>query len=162
MLRFNTGYQPMAAHAEHYTSNDVQAITGISVPRQSQLLDRGVIVASRADKRPSGRGDPRLNSLATVYQFAIMAEGERLNVPGRLAAYAARLFTDQPSHGRPAGKLFDRGRSVLVIRPTGPVLVNVDPDADFSALADFEASFTAINVNAVVKRVNELLLTLKD
>jgi hypothetical protein len=150
----------MAANAEHYTSNDVEAVTGIGVQRQNQLLGRGVIVPSRADKRPSNSGDLRLNSLATVNQFAIFAEAVKVNVPVRLGAYAARLFTDNGSPGRPANKLYPRGKTLIVIRPSGPELINVDPDADFYTLSDFGSSFTAINVGDVVREVENKLLTL--
>jgi hypothetical protein len=154
--------KPMTACAEqtHYTTPDLVAISGINAARLNQLFGTGVIVPSRADKRPSASGDLRLNSLATVHQVVIMAEFEKLNVPPRMGAYTARLYADNASHGRPAGKLFPHGRTVLVIRPSGTELINVLPDADFWTLSNLESSFTAVDINSVVKRVDEILLTL--
>jgi hypothetical protein len=151
---------PACAEQTHYTTPDLVAITGINAARLNQLFGTGVIVPSRADKRPSSSGDLRLNSLATVHQVAIMAEFEKVNVPPRMGASTARLFTDKASPGRPAGKLFPLGRTVAVIRPTGPELINVLPDADFWTLSNLESSFTAVDINSVVKRVDELLLTI--
>jgi hypothetical protein len=154
--------KPMTANAEqtHYTMPDLVALTGTNAARLNQLFGTGVLVPSRADKRPSGSGDLRLTSLATVHQLVIMTEFEKLYVPPRMGASTARLFTDKASPGRPAGKLFPLGRTVAVIRPTGPELINVLPDADFWTLSNLESSFTAVDINSVVKRVDEILLTL--
>jgi hypothetical protein len=80
--------KPMTASADqtHYTTPDLVAISGINAARLNQLFGTGVIVPSRADKRPSASGDLRLNSLATVHQVVIMAEFEKLNVPPRMGA----------------------------------------------------------------------------
>jgi hypothetical protein len=152
----------MTACAEqtHYTMPDLVAISGTNAARLNQLFGTGVLVPSRPDKRPSGSGDLRLTSLATVLQLVIMTEFEKLNVPPRMGAFTARLFTDNASPGRPAGKLFSRGLTVLVIRPSGPELINVNPDADFWTLSNLESSFTAVDINSVVKKVDEILLTL--
>jgi hypothetical protein len=149
----------MNAHQErtHFTAAQVFALTGVRQERQYQWDARGVTVPSRQDFRPDGSGTLSLKSLASVYQIAITAELVKLRVPAKQAAYASRLFTE-----RQAAKLFPRGKTLIVLRTTGPALVNVEIDADFSALSDHGAAFVALDVNSVVKKVDDLLQTIKD
>jgi DNA-binding transcriptional MerR regulator len=150
------------AAAAHYTAAEVAAATGVSPETQLQWHDRPIIIPSRNDVRPTGTGDKRLMSRETVYQLALTAALARLGIPAKQAACAARLFTDRSSPSRPAGKLFPRGRTVLVTRPTGSALLNAELDVDFFALADGGISFVAIDVAAVVRDVNEKLDQLKQ
>jgi hypothetical protein len=142
---------------KHYTAGEVAAAIGVPQEKQLQWDDRRVTIPSRNDVRPNGSGEKRLMSRETVYQLALTAALARLGIPAKQAACAARLFTDRSSPGRPAGKLFSRARTVLVIRPTGSALINAEPDADFFALADGGTSFVAIDVAAVCNTVDEKL-----
>jgi hypothetical protein len=143
------------AAATHYTAAEVAIATGIPPEKQLQWHDRPIIIPSRNDVRPNGTGDKRLISRETVIQIALTAALARLGIPAGQAASAARLFTDRSSPGRPAGKLYPQDRTVLVLRETGPVVINAELDADFFALADGGISFVAIDVAAVCKTVDE-------
>jgi hypothetical protein len=83
----------------HFTASDIEEVTGVPVAKQNQDIERGVVIPSRHDKRPTGSGDKRLSSIETVYQFALMAALLELNVTPRHAAYGARRFSDNPSPG---------------------------------------------------------------
>jgi len=85
----------------------------------------------------------------------------QLGIPAKQAAFAARKFSDNANPGRPAAMLFPQGRTVLCLREDGPVVINADLDADFSALSDSTASFAAIDCGQVCKRVDAILNSLK-
>jgi hypothetical protein len=93
-------------------------------------------------------------SIETVRQFAITAALVGLGVMAKHAAYAAREFTDEPSPGRAAGKLFPQDRTLLCLRPTGPVVINAPYHADFADLADHGKAFIAIDCGKICKEVD--------
>lgn len=146
-----------ARAATHYTAADIFEATGVPPEKQCQDIERGVIVASRNDRRPNGSGDKRLSSIETVYQFGITAALSKLYVSGRQAAYAARKFTDNSNPGRPAGRLFPEARTLLCIRPMGPIVVNAPYDADFSDLSDHGTVFVALDIGKVCGAIDTAL-----
>jgi hypothetical protein len=146
----------------HYAAAQVAAATGVSAERQCQWYDRNTIIPNRQDKRLDGPGDYRLTSLPTVYQIAITNRLAQLGINAKQAAFAARKFTDFPNPGRPAAMLFPQGRTVLCLRENGPVVINADLDADFSALSDSAESFAAIDCGQVRKSVDAILNTLNN
>jgi predicted GH43/DUF377 family glycosyl hydrolase len=146
-----------AKAASHYTAADVEGSTGIDVSKQNQWIDRDTIVPSREDKRPSGSGDPRLMTIETVYQFAFTAAGIKLGLSAKHAAHAARQFTAKPSPGRAAGQLFPQNRTLLVVRSSGPVVINAPYHADFCELSDHGIGFIALDCGAICKNVDNAL-----
>jgi hypothetical protein len=150
------------AAATHYTAAEVAAATGIPPEKQLQWHDRPIIIPSRNDVRPNGTGDKRLISRETVIQIALTAALARLGIPAGQAASAARLFTDRSGPGRPAGKLYPQDRTVLVLRETGPVVINAPYHADFCDLSDHGTSFVAIDAGAICRNVDTALSKLKQ
>jgi DNA-binding transcriptional MerR regulator len=149
------------AAATHYTAGEVAAAIGISPEKQLQWDDRGVTIPSRNDVRPNGSGEKRLMSRETVYQLALTAALARLGIPAKQAAAAARKLTDQPSPGRPAGKLYPQDRTVLALRETGPVVINAPYHADFCDLSNHGTSLVAIDAGAICRNVDTALSKLK-
>src|SRR5258706_8500987 len=108
------------AASTRYTAAEVADATGIPPEKQLQWIDRHTIIPSRLDKTPSGTGDPRLMAIPTVYQFAIIAALLPLGVAPKHAASAARKFTDEPSPGRAAGRLYQQDQTLLGLRTSCP------------------------------------------
>jgi hypothetical protein len=70
-------------------------------------------------------------------------------------------FTDKPSPGRPAGKLFKQDRTLLILRPTGPVVINATHYADFDSLSDHSEILFAVDCGKVCQEVDEAISKLK-
>jgi hypothetical protein len=145
------------ADTKHFTAAEVFLLTGIPQEKQYQWKDRYVVVPSRQDKRPSGSGDPSLMSIETVRQFAITAALVGLGVMAKRAACAARKFTDHAQPGRAAGKLFEQDQTLLVLRASGPVVINAPYYADFADLADHGTAFVAIDCGKICREVDTAL-----
>jgi hypothetical protein len=146
-----------ALAAKQFTASEVFAGTGIRPEKQYQWDDRGVTVPSRNDKLPSGSGDPHLKSIETVYQFAITATFVSHGVGPKLAADAARQFTDQSQPGRAAGKLFPQNRTMLRILPSGPVVINAPYPADFCELSDHGEALVSVDCGKICRRVDDAI-----
>jgi hypothetical protein len=142
------------ADAKQLTAAEVFAITGLRPEKQYQWDDRGVTVPSRNDKLPSGSGDPHLKSIETVYQLAITAALVRLGVGPKAAACASRKFTDHAQPGRTAGKLFPQDQTLLVLRASGPVVINAPYYSDFADLAEHGTAFVAIDCGKICKEID--------
>jgi hypothetical protein len=146
-----------ALAAKQFTASEVFAVTGIRPEKQYQWDDRGITVPSRNDKLPTGSGDPHLKSIKTVYQLTIAAAFVSCGVGPKLAAKAARTFTDHSQPGRVAGELFEQGLTLLCLRKTGPVVINASHYADFSYLSDHGAAIVAIDCGKICREVDEAI-----
>jgi hypothetical protein len=150
------------ADSTHFTPGDVYETTGISVPKQNQLYERGIYKPSPLDKQPTGSGSYRLVVPATVYQIAFAAAASNVGIPTRQGAEAARLYSeDQP--GRRANTPFEFGRTLLVIKPTGTQIVNggyTDTLADILG-GQFDTA-VVIDIGRIAASVNEKLLKLSE
>jgi hypothetical protein len=150
------------AASTHYTPADVFHVTGVSVAKQNQWLDRRVIVPSRLDTRPNGSGVYRMVCAATVYQFAITAVCVPFGIPAKLAAEGARLLAvSQP--GRQANELWEFGKTVLILTEAGASIRNLDSDASLNDIfgRPFAVAATIIDVGQIVKEVHEKLISAK-
>ncbi len=145
------------ADKKHFTAVEVFELTGVPQQKAYQWDDRHVTVPSRNDKLASSSGDRHLRSIETVYQIAITDALVRLSIGPKLSARAARIFTDQSQPGRPAGKLFEQGLTLLCLRTTGPVVINATYYADFSDLSDHGTAFVALDCGKICKKVDEAI-----
>jgi hypothetical protein len=150
-----------SAAAKRYTPADICRATGFTVPQQNQHIARHTIIPSCYDSKPTGTGDVRLTSSETAYQFAIFGKCTELGIQARRAAEAARLFAvEQP--GRQASAVFEFGRTLLVVKTTGPQIVNVDYDASLSDIFGRPMPATIIiDIGQVIDEVNVKLSSLK-
>jgi hypothetical protein len=146
-----------ALAAKHFTAAEVFEVTGVPQQKAYQWDDRGVTVPSRADKLPSSSGDPHLRSIETVYQLYITAALVAFGLGPKHAATAARTFTDQSQPGRPAGRLFERDRTVLCIRKGGSVVINAPYGADFADLSNHGTALVAVDCNKICREVDEAI-----
>jgi hypothetical protein len=150
------------AASTNYSPADVFHVTGVSVAKQNQWLDRRVIVPSRLDTKPNGSGVYRMVCAATVYQFGITAVCVRFRVPAKLAAEGARLLAvSQP--GREANEPWEFGKTVLILTEAGTSIRNLDSDAPLNYIfgGPFVVAATIIDVGQVIKELNEKLISTK-
>jgi hypothetical protein len=131
-------------------------ITNVPKPTLAQRFDRGLYKSSRRDKS-NGSGRHKEFCRETIIGIAIAQRFIELGVGVGPATTAAAQFTDNPSPGRPAGELFPQDRTVLCIRPTGPVVVNLPYDADFCDLGNHATAFVAVDCGMICKEVDEAL-----
>jgi hypothetical protein len=109
------------------------------------------------DRQSTGSGDHCGLSRRRAYQAAITQTLNRHGVSVSRAARAASLFTDEAQQGRSPGELFPEGRTFLILRKDGPVVVKADYDATFSDLASYHDSMVAIDLKQIVQRVDSIL-----
>jgi hypothetical protein len=146
-----------AKAALQYTPADICRATGFTVPQQNQHFARGTITPSFSDKKPTGSGDRRLIGSETAYAFAILAACTNIGIQTRRGAEAVRLFAvEQP--GRQASKVFEFGRTLLVMTVTGPHIVNAAYDASLIDVCgrSFIAAVT-IDLGQIINEVDEKL-----
>jgi hypothetical protein len=135
----------------------VSRATNVPLPTLGRWLDRGTIKSSRRDKASGGSGEHRQFSRNTIVQIAIARKLIELGIAAGPANAAASLFTEHGQGNRVAGEPFSQGRSILVIRPTGPVLINTQFDAEFSELSDYGVAFVGVDCGKVCKEVDSIL-----
>jgi hypothetical protein len=152
---------PAKAASTHYTPHDVFNATSVSVAKLNQWIDRGTVILSRRDKKPSGSGDWRLISLETVHQVAITALGVRFGVPAKLAAEGARLLAvAQP--GRQANAIFEHGRTLILFQPSGTRIVNSQYEESLAdILGRLFSAATLVDVGQIIKATDEKLISIK-
>jgi hypothetical protein len=149
-----------AAHADAilYTPADVFRATGISVPKQNQWYDRRTIKPSRIDKKPSGSGSYRLVCAGTVHRFGITAACVNVGMSAKHSADAASLLADEQT-GRPAGKLFEYGRTLLITNACGSRIVNCGfNDALFDICGRPFQAAVVVDVGQIVAAVDSILM----
>jgi hypothetical protein len=153
----------MPAHsaAKHFTANEVYEATGVRPSCQYQWHDRGVTSLSRRDKLSSGSGDPHLKSFATIAQYFIVKKLTDLRVRPKDAARAARKFTDEGQPGRKPGELFEHFKTVLVVTEDGASVLNVGFDPKITDATGHSDCAVIIDLNSIVKSLNENLSKLK-
>ena len=100
-----------------------------------QWLDTRVMKLRGNDRKSTGPGDHCGLSRQRAVQAAITQTLNRHGVSVSRAARAAALFTDEAQPNRPPGELFTEGRTFLIFRKDGPVVVKADYDAPFSEYA---------------------------
>jgi DNA-binding transcriptional MerR regulator len=130
--------------------------TGVSVPTLGRWFDRGTIKQSRRDKASTGHGDHRQFSRNTIIQIAIAKQLIDLGISAGPANAAASLFTEHGQRDREPAQPFGHGRTILALRPTGPVVLNVQFDADFSELSDFGVAFVAVDCGMICKTIDAI------
>jgi DNA-binding transcriptional MerR regulator len=136
---------------------DVSSATGVPIPTLGRWLDRRTIKQSSSEHHSTGTGDHRTFNRATINQIAIAKKLTELGVSATPANAAASLFTHQPQPGRAANESFKQDRTLLVLRATGPMVINLPYDADFCDLADHGTAFVAIDCGKICKEVDEAL-----
>jgi hypothetical protein len=98
-----------------------------------------------------------LISSDTAYQFAIFGKCTELGIKPRRAADAARLFAiEQP--GRQASAVFEFGRTLLVMKTTGPQIVNVESNSSLTDVCGrlYDAA-VIVDVGQIIAGVDEAL-----
>src|ERR1700694_4618822 len=88
-----------------------------------QWFGTGVLKLRGNDRKSTGSGDHCGLSRRRAYQAAITQACNLHRVSVSYAARAASLFTDEAQPDRPPGELFSDGRTFLVFRKEGPVVV---------------------------------------
>jgi hypothetical protein len=134
-------------------------VTKVSRATLAHRLDRGTFKSSRRDKRSQGSGQHREFCRDTIIGIAIAQKLIELGISASRANAAASLFTEHGQRGRAAGEPFSLGRTILVIRPTGPIILNPQFDAEFSELADYGIAFVAVDCGKTCNEVDEALNT---
>jgi DNA-binding transcriptional MerR regulator len=134
----------------------VSRVTNVPLPTLGRWLDRGTIKQSRRDKSSGGSGQHRQFSRNTIVQIAIAKQLIDLGISAGPANAAASLFTEHGQRDRAAGEPFAQGRAILVIRPTGPIVLNAQFDADFSELSDFGVAFVAVDCGKICKAIDAI------
>jgi DNA-binding transcriptional MerR regulator len=141
----------------HLKIGDVSRVTGVPIPMLGRWLDRRTIRPSRNDKPSIGTGDHRTFSRNTIIQIAIARKLIELGISAGPANAAASMFTEHGQRDRAACETFSQGRTILVIRPTGPVILNPLFDAEFSELADYGIAFVAVDCGKTCNEVDAAL-----
>jgi hypothetical protein len=153
---------PMTAlAAKYFTTAEVFAATGVRSETQHQWADRGVTIPSKRDKVSGGSGCPNMNSITNVYQLAITSELAALGVRPKVAAGAARKFTNESQPGRNAGQLFEHFKTVLAITADGASVLNVSYDVTLAEVNNRHACAIVIDLGLIVNQVNETLSKIK-
>ncbi len=67
------------------------------------------------------------------------------------------MFTEHGQRDRAACEAFPQGRTILVIRATGPVIINPMFDADFSELSDYGIAFVAVDCGKTCDEIDSIL-----
>ncbi len=136
---------------------DVSRLTGFRTPTLCRWADRGTLKPNRRDKATTGHGDHRTFSRDTIVQIAIAKPMIELGISAGAANAAASLFTDHGQPGRSAGEPFAQGRTLLILRPTGPVVINPEFDAEFSEMAASGIAFAAVDCGKVCNEIDSLI-----
>jgi hypothetical protein len=140
----------------------VAARAANTTPRKlRRTIDHNVIKLRGTDKQSTGTGDCVGFSRSRVLQIAITNELLSTGMALSKAADAALEFSDYGNQGRAAGKLFETAKTLLVVRPTGAVVVNADFDASFVDLSARGISIIVLDLNKIVAQV-DLALNLKS
>lgn len=138
---------------------DVSRVTGVPIPTLCRWLDRRVIEPSRRDHPSSGTGDHRTFGRAIINKIAIAKKLIAVGIAAGPANAAASMFTDHGQRNRAAGEPFAQGRTLLVLRASGPVIINSIFDAEFSELAADGIAFVALDCGKTVKEIDAILNT---
>jgi hypothetical protein len=136
---------------------DVSRFTNVPIPTICRWKDRKTIKHSTHDKPSTGSGDHRGFSRNTIVQIAIAKQLIDLGISAGPANGAASMFTEHGQRDRVAGEPFAQGRTILVIRPTGPIVLNSQFDAEFSELADYGIAFVAVDCGKTCEEVDLIL-----
>jgi hypothetical protein len=122
-----------------------------------QCLEIGALKLSGADKKSSGSGSYIGLSRARAYQAAVM---KHLNRAGLSIPHAARMaleFSDVGNIDRAAGKMFDHGKTILVVKTDGTTVKNTFSDTSFSDVSNCSACVITVDLNRVVEQVDTVL-----
>ena len=120
-------------------------------------IDYGAIELQGCDHRASGSGNPIRLSKTRIHNIALIENLVGLGISLSKASAAASKFIDQSQPGRPAGACYSQGRTLLVLRASGPAVINAPYHADFSDLSDHSETLFAIDCGMIVNAVNEAL-----
>ena len=128
-------------------------------PKKLQRLMNTVAPLQSNDVKPRGSGTCCGFSRARVLQVAVTHRLQKVGVSLAEAATAAFQFSDIGQRGRDPAECFSQGKTYLVIRSDGAVVINVDPDPSYSQLADLSPSIVALDLNKIVADVDHSLST---
>jgi hypothetical protein len=147
----------MTARADKnsFTAAEVCELTGVPQQKCYQWDDRHVTVPSRKDKLARSSGDRHLRSIETVYQIKFTDVLTSLGLAAKLAARAARKFTDEGQTGRAPGALFARGKTVLKVTADCATVVNVFADTSLTDVCN--SASVIIICNDIVQQVDAVL-----
>lgn len=133
---------------------DVSRVTHVPIPTLCRWLDRRTMVLSRDDKPSNGTGDHRMFSRSAVNKIAIARKLIEFEIAAGPANTAAEQFTDKSQPGRAANECFAHNRTMLCLRPSGPVVINAPFYADFEFLSDHGAGLVSIDCGKVCSEVD--------
>jgi hypothetical protein len=120
-------------------------------------VDYGAIELQGCDHRTSGSGNPIRLSKTRIHHIALIEHMVGVGISLSKASAASSKFIDQSQPGRPAGKLFEQGLTLLCLRTTGPVVTNPPYHADFSDLSDHGTELFAVDCGKICREVDEAL-----
>jgi hypothetical protein len=136
---------------------DLSRLTNVPKSTLAQRFDRQKYRPSRHDQPSQGSGRHRQFSRDTINGIAIAQKLIELGVGVTPANKAASLFVDHAQPGRAAGKLFPQDQTLLVLRASGPVVINAPYYSDFADLADHGTAFVAIDCGKICREVDTAL-----
>jgi MerR HTH family regulatory protein len=137
-----------------YKTGAVCAATGVPAAKLARWQDRKTLKPSRHDKTSTGSGDHRLFSRESVNKIAIAKTLTDLGIAATPANRAAALLVG----------LYEFGRTLLVVKPSGAEIVNAgfnDPLSDICG-RPFQAA-VIIDIGQIIATVDQALIsTTKD
>src|ERR1700682_5691544 len=119
-----------------------------------QALEIGALKLSGNDKRSTGSGSYVGLSKPRAYQAATMKHLHRTGWSIPRAARMAAEFSDVGNIGRAPGKLFDHGKTVLIVGPDNAVVKHIFSDTSFADVSNCSACLITVDLNKVVQQVD--------
>jgi hypothetical protein len=144
----------------HYTLGIAANAAGMTPRTYRRLIDTNILPLRCNDLKSQGSGDYIGLSRNRILQAATTQYlHESLHISLSAAAQAALTFSDESQPGRAAGDCFAIGKTLLVVRPTGTVVINPQFGADSTDLADDCFGCTFVDCGKIAKQVDTILNT---
>jgi hypothetical protein len=137
----------MPAHGSYKMSAAAKA-AGIPLKDLTRNLGRKVIRIPGPDP---GKGRPRLATLDTIYHIAIGHALIKVFVPPTAAMSLAQMFL-QPQRGRALGRLFESGKTLLLVTDGIGSIINLQIDQDISP--HLRETTIVVDLGTIISKVN--------
>jgi hypothetical protein len=165
-------------HAPQFGLSDAARAAGVTTAtlknwlyagRIGRCIKKPAVVLGAFDRGSRGTGNPRLLSMRTVIQIAVIAELVAMGIEPSKAGPAAAKFTDMASHKpsgwtgvekpdialmRLPGQLFKQGITYLVVDRNSARVIK---QSELPEVAQRDTGLAVVNLNMLVERVYERL-----
>ena len=129
----------------------VVAATKIPIATLNRWDDRKIVIPDPHQRTP-GKGHPRSYALPAIYRIAIGHALTKLSIAPTVAMALASKF-EEPQRGRDVGKLFESGKTFMIVTSDGTAsIINLEADQDISLF--LQEATIVVDLGKIIATVN--------